>query len=97
MLRLEDCLRTTLFDLAGALAGSIIMSLEIESSLQSVRLGEIPVAWLLQGYPSKRGLASYIDNLAKRVQFYNSWIEVLHCSVPYHQTCNLSKKYMDRI
>jgi len=67
--------RTTLEDLQGALKGEIIMSLEIEDTLESVRNREVPIAWLMSGFPSKRSLEGYIENLAERVIFYNKWIE----------------------
>ena len=40
--------RGALADLAGALKGSIIMSLEIEDTLEAVRKASIPLPWLLQ-------------------------------------------------
>ena len=40
--------RSALADLAGALKGSIIMSLEIEDTLEAVRKASIPLPWLLQ-------------------------------------------------
>ena len=40
--------RGALADLAGALKGSIIMSLEIEETLEAVRKASIPLPWLLQ-------------------------------------------------
>jgi len=67
--------RGALADLAGALKGSIIMSLEIEDTLEAVRKASIPLPWLLKGYPSDRTLPSYIKNLAARVDFFNKWIE----------------------
>ena len=45
--------RSALADLAGALKGSIIMSLEIEDTLEAVRKASIPLPWLLQVDPKK--------------------------------------------
>ena len=33
----------------------------------------------MQGYPSNSNLPSYIKNLARRVEFFNGWIEVIFC------------------
>ena len=46
--------RGALADLAGALKGSIIMSLEIEDTLEAVRKASIPLPWLLKVRLKKR-------------------------------------------
>ena len=53
--------RGALADLAGALKGSIIMSLEIEDTLEAVRKASIPLPWLLQVNLKKK------NKLQKRV------------------------------
>ena len=73
--QLIEIVRTALQDLQGALKGEIIMSLEIEDTLESVRKCSVPLLWLMSGFPSKRSLEGYIENLAQRVTFYNKWIE----------------------
>ena len=66
MLRL---VRGALGDLAGAIRGSVIMSLEIEDTLQAVRRGVIPLPWLIQVPPCWPPVTwPHICNL--RVPFY---------------------------
>ena len=66
--------RQALADLQGALKGDIIMSLEIEDTLESVNSRKVPITWLRSGFLSQTSLEGYIDSLVKRVQFYNTWI-----------------------
>ena len=53
--------RGALADLAGALKGSIIMSLEIEDTLEAVRKASIPLPWLLQVNLKKKSKLSKIS------------------------------------
>ena len=67
--------QASLSDLVSALKGEIIMSQEVEETLESVLERRVPIAWLRQSYPSLRTLAGYIADLAARVDFFNGWIE----------------------
>ena len=73
---LIDMVRLALSDLQGALRGDIIMSLEIEESLESVRTRQVPVSWTINGFLCEASLEGYIESLAKRVEFYNDWIQL---------------------
>ena len=72
---LIDLVRVALSDLQGALRGDIIMSLEIEETLESVRTRSVPASWTASGFRCEASLEGYLDSLVQRVEFYNNWIE----------------------
>ena len=73
--------RGALADLAGALKGSIIMSLEIEDTLEAVRKASIPLPWLLQ------------VNLKKEFIFCSFFLDrVTPVIAPSHLTLRISLK-----
>ena len=73
--------RGALADLAGALKGSIIMSLEIEDTLEAVRKASIPLPWLLQ------------VNLKKEFIFCSFFLDrVTPVIAPFHLTSRISLK-----
>ena len=68
--------RRELGDLQGALKGDIIMSLEIEDTLESVKTSQVPVSWAMAGFLCQTSLEGYIDSLASRVEFYSRWLDL---------------------
>ena len=68
--------RRELGDLQGALKGDIIMSLEIEDTLEAVKTRQVPVSWAMQGFLCQSSLEGYITSLASRVQFYSRWLDL---------------------
>ena len=73
---LIQIVRLALTDLQGALRGDIIMSLEIEDTLESVKTRQVPASWALQGFLCQSSLEGYITSLARRVEFYTRWLEL---------------------
>lgn len=37
--------------------------------------GRVPDLWMAKSYPSLKPLASYIDDLFKRVRFFSDWVK----------------------
>ena len=74
--KLIQIVRLALSDLQGALRGDIIMSLEIEDTLESVKTSQVPVTWAMAGFLCETSLEGYIDSLASRVEFYSRWLEL---------------------
>ena len=40
----------------------------MEAVIDALSLNRVPVSWVNLAYPSKRGLASWLNNLVKRIQ-----------------------------
>jgi dynein heavy chain len=73
--RLIDRIIFSLSQLVDALKGDIVMSNELEEMAESINQKRIPKIWLEVSYPSLKPLASYIDDLSQRIDFFNRWIE----------------------
>lgn len=43
----------------------------MEATIDSLALNRVPVSWENLAYPSKRGLASWLINLTKRIEQLN--------------------------
>lgn len=73
--RLLERIHTTLSQLIDALRGDIVMSSELEQMMDSITQKRVPKLWLEVSYPSIKPIASYIDDLASRIKFFNDWID----------------------
>ena len=65
---------TTLRSLQLAIAGSLLMSDDLEKMLDSMMRGEVPAAWAKAAYPSLKPLASWFTDLQYRVDFVRRWL-----------------------
>jgi dynein heavy chain len=72
---LLSTIKFSLSQLTDALKGDIVMSGELEEMFDSLNQKKVPALWLKVSYPSLKPLASYIDDLASRVKFFNHWID----------------------
>jgi len=62
---------TSLEEISQGLQGLLTISEAMESIIDSLALNRVPVAWTNLAYPSKRGLASWLVNLLKRIDQLN--------------------------
>ena len=51
--------------------GILTISEKMEQIIDSIALNKVPVPWTNLAYPSKRGLASWLTNLLKRIEQLN--------------------------
>ena len=72
--RLLGVMRKTLKDLDKAIHGIILMSEELDSMFLSLQNGKVPPNWEVVAYPSLKPLASWFDDLVKRVAFMEDWL-----------------------
>lgn len=57
-----------------AIEGLMIMSQELDQTYFSLLNNQVPNQWLSVAYPSLKPLASWINDLKKRVEFMNNWL-----------------------
>jgi len=53
--------------------GLLTMSDRMEQLIDAVALDRVPATWTKLAYPSKRGLASWLANLLKRIEQLSNW------------------------
>lgn len=70
-----EVMKITLVQLKRALKGFIVMSEELENIANSLYSGQVPAAWEIVSFVSLKPLSSWIEDLNKRIDFVNSWIE----------------------
>lgn len=67
--------RSSLVNIGKAIKGEVVMSQALEKISDSIFDNRIPDGWKKSSYPSLKPLASYIVDLAVRLDFINTWIE----------------------
>ncbi len=60
----------SLKDIELALKGLVVLSEQLETQCRSLLLGLVPDAWKKNSYPSLKPLASYINDLTKRLKYF---------------------------
>lgn len=64
---LMEAMVTSLEEISQGLQGLLTISEAMEQIIDSLALNRVPTAWTILAYPSKRGLASWLVNLMKRI------------------------------
>lgn len=73
--RLLETMHGTLKELRRAIKGKAIMSDELYEMYNSLLCSCVPDVWKKVAYPSLKGLASWISDLADRVKFVFDWVK----------------------
>eukprot|EP00898_Chlorokybus_atmophyticus_P008353 jgi/Chlat1/8519/Chrsp80S07812 len=73
--RLLTVIRASLQDIQKAVKGLVVMSAELEQLGTSLFDGKIPAMWAAKSYPSRKPLASYINDLLERIRVFQDWID----------------------
>ena len=68
-------IRSSLANLRKALKGLIVMSAELEEVQTALNTGKVPGGWAKKSYPSLKPLGPYTDDLIKRLNFFQTWID----------------------
>jgi dynein heavy chain, axonemal len=71
--RLLAVVRRSLRCIAAALEGAAVMSTDLEAGYHSIATNQVPALWLKASYPSLKPLASYLDDLYRRLAMLQSW------------------------
>ncbi|NWW95122.1 DYH1 protein, partial [Rhynochetos jubatus] len=72
--RLLEVIAHTLKELLKALGGRVVMSSQLELMASSLYSNTVPAAWSAKAYPSLKPLASWVNDLAQRIDFLQRWI-----------------------
>ncbi|XP_005185418.2 dynein axonemal heavy chain 12 [Musca domestica] len=72
-LKLQLEIRTSCRDIEQAVHGIIVMTPELEGVINAIKLNRIPAKWMKKSYPSLKPLASYIQDLFKRLNWLHDW------------------------
>ena len=70
-------LRQSLDNILKAVKGLVVMSSELEVLSTALFFNRIPALWKARSYPSLKPLASYVNDLLVRLDFFNSWLQKL--------------------
>ena len=68
-------IRSSLANLRKALKGLIVMSAELEEVQKALNTGKVPAFWAKKSYPSLKPLGPYTDDLIRRLNFFQNWID----------------------
>jgi dynein heavy chain len=66
----------TLGELLQALKGLIVMSMDLEGLSNSLFNNQVPELWQAKAYPSLKPLSAWVEDLEKRLQFMEHWINL---------------------
>ncbi|XP_037810078.1 dynein heavy chain 12, axonemal [Lucilia sericata] len=72
-LKLQLEIRASCRDVENAVHGIIVMTPELEAVITAIKLNRIPAKWMKKSYPSLKPLASYIQDLFKRINWLHHW------------------------
>ena len=66
---------TSLREIELSFKGELTMTEKMEALMDAIFLNKIPALWAKYGFPSLRGLGSWLDNLKQRLDQLNIWKE----------------------
>jgi len=70
IVKMED----TLADIQRAIKGEVLMSAELDEQYMAMNNNLVPANWANVAYPSLKPLASWTDDLIKRINFMRTWL-----------------------
>ena len=73
--KLTDRVKQSLADIQKALAGTVVMSSELEQTATALYDNLIPPSWAAVAYPSMKPLAGWISDLRRRLTMFSDWVE----------------------
>lgn len=73
--RLIQVVLLSLINVKKAIKGLVVLSLELEEVCKSILIGKIPASWASKSYPSLKPLGGYINDLVKRINFFQTWFD----------------------
>ncbi|XP_070257562.1 dynein axonemal heavy chain 14 [Myotis yumanensis] len=74
----------SLKDLQLAIKGNIVLTPELEEIYNSFLKARVPALWQKHAYKSCKPLASWVNNLIQRLNFFNTWAKMAYTAI-YHR------------
>ncbi|XP_014395404.1 PREDICTED: dynein heavy chain 14, axonemal [Myotis brandtii] len=74
----------SLKDLQLAIKGKIVLTPELEEIYNSFLKARVPALWQKHAYKSCKPLASWVNNLIQRLNFFNTWAKMAYTAI-YHR------------
>ena len=80
----QECIRynklikiynASLASLLKALKGLVVMTADLEAMADGLYSNQVSAMWMKAAYPSLKPLSSFVDDLVKRIDFIQSWID----------------------
>eukprot|EP00960_Hanusia_phi_P026860 746504-Hanusia_phi.AAC.16 len=68
-------MKQTLRDVRAALKGMVVMSAELDALANSLFNNQVPGMWESKAYPSLKPLVLWVDDLLRRTEFIQHWID----------------------
>jgi dynein heavy chain, axonemal len=63
----------SMVELESGLEGRLTISEQMENLVDSLNIEKVPESWSKLAYPAKRTLASWFDNLLRRIEQLHNW------------------------
>jgi dynein heavy chain len=67
-------MQKSLLNLQMAIAGTFVMSMDLEKMFNKFLDGKVPDNWMKAGYPCLKPLGSWFKDLQKRIEFMSTWL-----------------------
>jgi len=58
-----------------AIKGEVLLSVDLENALNSLKDGSVPEMWLSKSYPSLKKLGGYNADLLERLSWFKDWVD----------------------
>nr|KAF6302477.1 dynein axonemal heavy chain 14 [Pipistrellus kuhlii] len=71
----------SLRDLRLAIKGEIVLGQELEETYNAFLTGRVPELWQKHAYRSCKPLASWVNNLIQRLNFFNTWAKMAYTTI----------------
>jgi len=72
---LTKVIKNSLHDMKKAIKGEVLLSVDLEAALNSLKLGDVPAMWISKSYPSLKKLGGYMKDLLERLEWFTTWLE----------------------
>ena len=73
--KLTARVKQSLIDVQKALAGTVVMSAELEQVASALYDNLVPAYWAAVAYPSLKALGGWVSDLRRRLSMFNDWVD----------------------
>ena len=73
--KLTARVKQSLIDIQKAIAGTVVMSSELEQTSSALYDNLVPPSWAAVAYPSMKPLAGWVSDLRRRLAMFSEWVD----------------------